>query len=196
LNIIIHNLKEPATNLTSEERKHEDQELLARVLGEIQCVVNPDADIKFSTRIGRVNSENSNPRPLLVGLKYMEKKTEILEKMKTSSNKPVNYISIVPDLTKLQRKVEDDLRKEADQLNKDMSEDNFLVWEWKVLGWKGEKRLVKTRKRLEDQPSKGTQGKGQGRPPKSVNQQVGGHKRKTRSGDTTEGLEEQNPSKK
>ena len=196
LNIIIHNLKEPATNLTSEERKHEDQELLARVLGEIQCVVNPDADIKFSTRIGRVNSENSNPRPLLVGLKYMEKKTEILEKMKTSSNKPVNYISIVPDLTKLQRKVEDDLRKEADQLNKDMSEDDFLVWEWKVLGWKGEKRLVKTRKRLEDQPSKVTQGKGQGRPPKSVNQQVGGHKRKTRSGDTTEGLEEQNPSKK
>ena len=36
---IIHNLKEPATNLTSEERKHEDQELLARVLREIQCVV-------------------------------------------------------------------------------------------------------------------------------------------------------------
>ena len=74
---------------------------------------NPDVDIKFSTRIGRDNSENSKPHPLLVGLKYMEKKTEILEKMKTSTNKPENYISIVPDLTKLQRKVEDDLRKES-----------------------------------------------------------------------------------
>ena len=161
---------------------------------------NPDVDIKFSTRIGRDNSENSKPHPLLVGLKYMEKKTEILEKMKTSTNKPENYITIVPDLTKLQRKVEDDLRKEADQLNMDMSKEDFLVWEWRVLGWKGEKRLVKTRKRLEDQSSQGTQGKGQGqnqgRPPKAVNQQVGGNKRKTRSGDTTDGLEEQNPSKK
>ena len=52
--------------------------------------MNPDIDIKFSTRIGESKCENSNPR-LLVGLKYMEKKTEILEKIKTSTNKPENY---------------------------------------------------------------------------------------------------------
>ena len=55
LNIIMHNLKELATNLTCEERKQKDRELLIKMLGEIQYVVNPDIDIKFSTRIGRVN---------------------------------------------------------------------------------------------------------------------------------------------
>ena len=55
LNIIMHNLKELATNLTCEERKQKDRELLIKMLGEIQYVVNPDIDIKFTTRIGRVN---------------------------------------------------------------------------------------------------------------------------------------------
>lgn len=208
LNIIIHNLMEPDPSLTTgEEKKKADYDLVTAVLKEIDCSINPEVDIKFSTRLGKINESGGKPRPLLIGLTKAETRSEVLEKIRACHRKPENFISIVPDLTVQQRKEEDDLRLEADKLNEKLSGDDFLVWEWKVLGSKGEKRLVKVKKRDEmihrgDHTTRG-QGRGRGRNkghnrdqiPRSVST-----KRKTRSGMDTEEEEEEvdnpNPSKR
>ena len=203
LNVIIHNLKEPATDLNGYQKKQADHELVSKVLSEINCSVKPEEDIKFSTRIGKVTSGSITPRPLLIGFRNMEKKNEVLDKMRTCTNKPENFISVVPDLTKLQRKVEDELKVEAEKRNKDMSEEDFLLWEWKVVGMKGEKRLAKIRKIQETEHSQ-SQGLGQTRDPRQgrgrghkMTARPTSNKRKTRSGENREEVqEEENPTKK
>ena len=123
--------------------------------------------------------------------------------MKTCANKLENFINVVPDLTKLKRKVEDELKVEAEKRNKDMSEENFLLWEWKVVGMKGEKRLAKNRKSQETEHSQ-SQGLGQIQGPRqgrswgrNLTARPTSHKRKTRSGENREEVqEEENPTKK
>ena len=65
-------------------------------------------------------------------------------------------VTIVPDLTKLQRKEEDDLCKEADDLNDRLSGEEAKNFMWRVVGRRGERRLVRTNKqreeRTEDRP--------------------------------------------
>ena len=60
LNIIIHNLKEPAIDLNGYQKKHADLELFSQVLSEINCNVNPEEDWQ---------SGSNTPRPLLIGFK-------------------------------------------------------------------------------------------------------------------------------
>ena len=176
---------------------------MSKVLSEINCIVKPEEDIKFSTRIGKVTSGSNTPRPLLIGFRNMEKKNEVLDKLRTCANKPENFISVVPDLTKLQRKVEDELKVEAENRNKDMSEEDFLLWEWKIVGMKGEKGLAKIRKSQETEHSQ-SQGLGQIQGPRqgrSWGRKLTAHptsqKRKTRSGENREEVEEEeNPTKK
>ena len=123
--------------------------------------------------------------------------------MKTCANKLENFINVVPDLTKLKRKVEDELKVEAEKRNKDMSEENFLLWEWKVVGMKGEKRLAKNRKSQETEHSQ-SQGLGQIQGPRQgrswgrkLTACPTSHKRKTRSGENREEVqEEENLTKK
>ena len=52
----------------------------------------------------------------------MEKKNKVLDKMRTCPNRPENLISVTRDLTKLQKKVEDELKVETEKRNKDMRE--------------------------------------------------------------------------
>jgi len=83
---------------------------VSKVLSETNCSVNQEEKIKFSTSIGKVTSGSNTPRPLLIGFRNKEKKNEVLDKMRTCPNKPDN---VAPDLTKLQRKVEDGPKVEA-----------------------------------------------------------------------------------
>ena len=46
---------------------------------------------------------------------------------------------MAPDLTKLQRKVEDGRKVEAEKRIMDISGEDFLLWKWKVVGMMGEK---------------------------------------------------------
>ena len=84
LNVIIHNLKEPAWDLNGYQKKQADHELVSKVLSEINCSAKPEEDIKFSTRIGKVTSGSTTPRPLLIGFRNMEK-SEVLDKMENLS---------------------------------------------------------------------------------------------------------------
>ena len=71
---------------------------------------------------------------------------------------------VTRDLTKLQKKVEDELKVETEKRNKDMREKDFLLWESKVVRMKREKRLanIRTIQETEHSQSQGI-GKIQGR---------------------------------
>ena len=56
----------------------------------------------------------------------------------------------MPDLTKLQRKEEDDLRKEASDMNDKMSDEESKNFTWKVVGRRGERRLVRASRQQEE----------------------------------------------
>ena len=50
---------------------------------------------------------------------------------------------MISDLTKRQREEEGKMRQEADRLNGERSEEDAKNWLWKVVGRRGERRLVK-----------------------------------------------------
>ena len=57
------------------------------------------------------------------------------QKMRTCPNKPENFISVV-SLQFVTEKVEDELKVEAEKRNKDISKEDILFCEWKVVGMK------------------------------------------------------------
>lgn len=118
-NIVLHQLPEPSIEVTEgEKRKELDHEELVKVLAAIESNTKPE-DIKFFTRLGE---KGGNPRPLLVGFHNVDSKLKILKASKNLANLPrYEDLRIVPDLTKEQRSEEEELRKEADKLNKEIS---------------------------------------------------------------------------
>ena len=146
LNLVLHNVPEPPADLTANKaRKGMDEAALVNILGEIGVRVTGE-DIKFLVRPGPVSQEiGRSPRPLLVGLRSPTIRESILDnakKLKNSRN--FSKVSIVPDLTKQQRKDDKALMDEADRRNEDLGDEegNF---EWRCLGRKGERVLVKVK---------------------------------------------------
>lgn len=89
-------------------------------------------------------------------------KSVVLKNAKHLANTELQHLSIAPDLTHQQRKAEGEMQKEADRLNEEeLTEDDVsknLVW--KVVGKKGQKRLVKVTNR-EIEGSQQMRGRGQ-----------------------------------
>ena len=146
LNIVLHNVPEPPADLTvNSARREMDEAALLNILREIGVMAAKE-DIKFLVRPGPVNQEAvRQTRPLLVGLRSPTLKESILtnaKRLKGSRN--FSKVSIVPDLTKQQRKDDKALMDEADQRNADLGPDegNF---EWRCVGRKGERVLLKAR---------------------------------------------------
>ena len=86
-------------------------------------------------------------RPLIVKLRNQEEKAEVLFKAKgLKNNQNWQGVSITHDLTKQQCQVEKvkemELRKEAEEKNCRLSEDEKLAKVWKVVGGRGTRRIV------------------------------------------------------
>ena len=62
------------------------------------------------------------------------------------ANSKFEKISIIPDLTPNQRKCEENLRKDAERLNREMEAEESLNWEWLLVGERGQRRLIKRKK--------------------------------------------------
>jgi hypothetical protein len=98
-------------------------------------------DIHFSRRIGEKGRE---PRPIVVGLENEEEKRHILARARDLRETAYQDISIVPDLTRKQRRREAKMKEEAEEKNKDLTaEDIRRNVKWIVVGRRGEKRLIK-----------------------------------------------------
>ena len=145
-NIIIHNLPEPGAEIIDkDERITKDKnsvEELCRVIG-------VELDVKevsrFAKRLGAPSADRITPRPLLVGFKLAEHCDAVLENAPLLSEKdePWTSVNIIRDLTKIQRKEEEDMRTVAETKNAERSEEEAENWMWKVVGRRGERRIVK-----------------------------------------------------
>ena len=141
-NLIVHNVLESS----SSDRK----ECESRDLGGIQKLFNLlDIDlnvaecVKFTRREGE--KRNDQPRPLKIVLRRKEDRDLVLSNAyKLSRCAEVHWrkVSVVSDLTKMQRREEADLRKEASSKNLIRSKEEIDKGEaWKVVGKRGSKRI-------------------------------------------------------
>jgi uncharacterized coiled-coil protein SlyX len=143
-NLIIHNLNEPGNDIKDrKERVAKDKEALNELFTVLELSINVEDSTRFAKRLGPANE--SSPRPLLVGITDDVKCKSVLEKSPNLSKKekPWSEINIVRDLTKLQRKEESRMREEVEKKNEELSEDEMGNWKWKVVGRRGERKIVK-----------------------------------------------------
>ena len=99
-------------------------------------------DVEFCWRIGERGERN---RPLIVGFYTEWSRSILLKNAKYLNESEYENVSIAPDLTQRQRAAERDLVAEAERRNEeDLTEDDISKnLQWRVVGKKGQKRLIK-----------------------------------------------------
>ena len=164
-NLVVHMIKE-STSDNLEERKEDDRSEIDDLFTELELDISSE-DVKFIKRLGRRTQDTV--RPILLGLKTHSDKEKIMSRANTLKDKedPWNEIYISPDLTYQQRKEDERVRAECEQKNLERSEEDSLNFEFRVVGRKGQKILVKTS--LRESSQRATQGpaprgRGRGRP--------------------------------
>ena len=157
LNLVIHGLPEPDANIKDpRERMERDKEECERLFIAMKARTRYQA-IKFCRRIGE---KGGDPRPMVFGVHSEEEKRHLLEKSKELLYTQYENVTVVPDMTKSQRKGEQKLRDEADRRNTELTaEDREKNLKWLVVGKRGEKRLIKGTER-DGQPGRQERGPG------------------------------------
>ena len=140
-NVIIHRIEEAGDwARTVEDRREWDLNSCDNLFKALKLGWGKEA-VRFCRRVGEKNEE---PRPLDVGLGREHQKEDLLDKVKDLKDTAFNEVGIVPDLTKEQRKDEADMAAEAVRRNEGRTEEDLAKnLAWKVVGRKGEKRLIK-----------------------------------------------------
>ena len=148
-NLMLYGLNEPPTSVKGVERKNIDIAGVKGMFTEMNVKPETNDEIKFSFRVGELTDKVvDEPRPLCIGLRNTEARDHVLSKAKNLGKSRNFYsISIVPDLTKMQREEDRNLKNEADQKNRDMTEDERLNWNYRCIGTKGARKVVKMRVR-------------------------------------------------
>jgi hypothetical protein len=156
VNLIMHRVRE--SEAASAELRREADTLECGKIFRAAGVSEQDSEIKACRRLGE---KGNDPRPLVVVMRKETARAAILDAARQLKNTDYSDVSIVPDLTPLQRKEETSLADEAERRNRDeLSEDDVQKnLKWYVVGVRGARRLVKTRARAE------TSGRGRGRRP-------------------------------
>ena len=168
-NLIIHNLAEPGPEIiTNGGRKTEDKNKLQELCGVIDVDLIVDDVTRFVKRLGKVNAESSSPRPMLVGFKTTDQCTTVLNQASNLSDcdEPWKSIHIVRDLTKAQRKEERTLLETVEKRNAELTKEESEHWIWKVVGRRGEWKMVKAAVEVEEadvEVERVTRGRGRGR---------------------------------
>jgi hypothetical protein len=141
-NVVMHRVGEAEGEAASlEERKKWDLLSCNNIFAALQLSMRAEEVVKFCRRVGE---KGEGPRPLLVGFKRESQKEDLLEKARDLRNTQFMEVTIIPDLTNEQRKEEAEMVKEAEQRNRQLTpEDLAKNLEWRVVGARGEKRLIK-----------------------------------------------------
>jgi hypothetical protein len=159
-NVVIHGLAEPRGE-DGWTRMEEDRKKLNKLFEILDINVVVETDVEFCRRIGE---KSDKPRPLVVGFYTEWAKNTLLKNSKYLVGSEMDMVSIVQDLTEKQRKTERDMLVEAERRNREDLNDqdrakNLL---WKVVGKKGQKRLVKVYDRENAGPARGGRGAARG----------------------------------
>ena len=141
LNLVIHGLQEPAENIKDPRGRMEQDKIECERLFVAMKARTRYQAIRFCRRIGE---RGEDPRPLVFGVFTEEEKRHLLEKARELVYTKYENVTVVPDMTKSQRKGEQQLRDEATRRNNQLTEeDRNKQLKWLVVGKQGEKRLIK-----------------------------------------------------
>ena len=137
-NLIFHAVKE-STCKTKEERIEDDIDAIVGIQNKIGVKVAKD-DIAYTTRLGIFN-KNKN-RPLKVVFKDKRIAPDTLKNARhlNKLQEPFKSINITRDVTRLQRKKDEQVRTEVERLNSELTSDEAKNVKWRSVGRKGEKR--------------------------------------------------------
>ena len=167
LNVVFYGIGEAeGENNSIEERKNWDRQSCQNVFKALKLSINASS-LKFLRRVGE---RGDRPRPLLVGMANMDDKEKLLANAKYLRDTRLNKVGISADLTPRELQEEREMMAEAENRNKDLSEEELSKnLKWLVVGQKGEKRLIKGVERTQPQSQKTQQTRNQ--PRKSTLQQ-------------------------
>jgi hypothetical protein len=147
-NIIIHGLREPEHIHQARDKMENDRQTCGEIFNIIGARVRA-ADLRFCRRIGE---RGRDPRPLVIGMRSEEEKRTVLDRAGALRGSRLDNISVGPDLTKMQRRAEEKLTREAESRNGQLTtEDREKNLKWLVVGRRGEKRLIKAVERDQQQ---------------------------------------------
>ena len=141
-NIVVYGIEE-STVAEGRLRLEQDKKELDAIFTAIDVNVSAAEDVEFCRRVGE---KGPQARPLVVGFFTDWSKSIVLKNSKYLAGSDMENVSIVPDLTQQQRKAEKSLQAEAERRNEEeLSNDDVtknLIW--RVVGKRGQKRLIKT----------------------------------------------------
>ena len=140
-NVIIHGVPEPDDSIQDNRERMEIHKIRCEELFQEIRARTRKPDIRFCQRIGERGRDS---RPIVIGVTTEEEKKHLLDRAKELQRSRFNNVAIVPDLTKLQRRGEEKLVREAEERNKSLTrEDMDKNQRWLVVGKRGEKRMIK-----------------------------------------------------
>jgi hypothetical protein len=140
MNLIIHGVDEPNDVRGNREKIEKDKERCEKIFTAMKARTRKE-DIRFCRRIGE---RGDDPRPMVIGLENEEEKRHLLGRARELRNTKYSDISIVPDLTRKQRNREARMKDEAEEKNKELTEEEKSKnIKWMVVGRRGEKRIIK-----------------------------------------------------
>ena len=151
-NIIVYGVEEAGdSEKDGRTRAEADLKKLDMIFMATRANIPTKDAVSFSRRVGEKGEE---PRPLVVGFHEEQARKRVLRGARNLKNSPFSHVTIAPDLTKLQRKAEDDLKEEATKRNRQLTtEEKSKNLQWLVVGQRGTRRLIKGVSRFPTQSS-------------------------------------------
>ena len=147
-NIVIYGLEEPPIDITAGgERQTMDKKALSNMFSALKVKVN-EADVKFTARIGKLTAAAATkPRPVKLSFWNLPLRDQIFNAARNLPKTAFHAISIVPDLTDSQRKEDKELHAKAEKMNAKMSREDSENYVYRCVGRRGERQLLKLKKR-------------------------------------------------
>jgi hypothetical protein len=140
-NVVIYGMEEAAGN-DGWKRMEEDRAKLNELFTVLDINVAVETDVEFCRRVGE---KGERARPLVVGFFTEWAKSVLLKNCKHLAGSELSHLSVANDLTETQRKMERELVAEAERRNAERTEEEKSKnIEWRVVGKKGLRRLIKT----------------------------------------------------
>jgi hypothetical protein len=144
-NVVVHGLAEP-NGEDGWARMEEDRKKLNKIFTVLDINVAVETDVEFCRRIGE---KSDRARPLVVGFYNEWAKNTLLRNCRYLAGTDMSMISVVQDLTERQRKTEKEMMVEVERRNQEelTEQDKSKNLCWKLVGRRGQKRMVKVAER-------------------------------------------------
>ena len=142
--VVIHGLPEaPAAIKEGKLRRDADFVKLQEMIAILELEMDASNKVRTAARLGGKRGDSA--RPLLVSFRDPKDQEEILSSSKKLSSAGAVWksVRVLQDLTKIQRQEDKLLRDEASELAAQLNEEEAKNWEFKVVGRRGARRVIK-----------------------------------------------------